>query len=100
MIKSFNFITSSSEALVNYYVSISNVDLESISSCFDLPAKLISLYGVVDMLTKEDIINTYDNIFKTWNNQGISNKIGFDINKFEVKHIQNNIDLVKVELEN
>lgn len=93
-------MNTSSDALVNYYESISNVDLESISFCFDLPSKLISLYGVVDMLTKKDIINTYDNIFKTWNNQGISNKIGFDINKFEVKHIQNNIDLVKTELEN
>ena len=85
----------STDALVSYYVAISNADLEKISTCFDLPSKLISLYGVVDMLTKKDIINTYNNLIRTWNNQGISNRIGFDINKFEVKHIQNNIDLVK-----
>ena len=90
----------STDALVSYYVAISNADLEKISTCFDLPSKLISLYGVVDKLTKKDIINTYNNLIRTWNNQGISNRIGFDINKFEVKHILNNIDLVKTRLEN
>ena len=90
----------SKDALVNYYVAISNADLEKISTCFDLPAKLISLYGVVDMLSKKDIITTYDNIIKTWNNQGISNKIGYDADKFEITHVQNNIDLIQTELKN
>ena len=59
------------------------MDLEKISTCFDLPAKLISLYGVVDMLSKKDITMTYDKIIKTWNNQGILNKIGYDADKLK-----------------
>ena len=90
----------SKDALVNYYVAISNSDLEEISTCFDLPAKLISLYGVVDVFSKKDIITTYDNIIKTWNNQGISNKIGYDADKFEITHVQNHIDLIQTELKN
>ena len=93
-------MNNSKDALVNYYFAISNADLEKISTCFDLPAKLISLYGVVDLLSKKDIITTYDNIIKTWNNQGISNKIGYDADKFEITHVQNNIDLIQTELKN
>jgi len=90
----------SKDTLVNYYVAISNADLENISTCFDLPAKLISLYGVVDIISKKDIITTYDNVIKTWNDQGISNKIGYDVEKFKISHIQNNIDLIQTELKN
>ena len=52
------------------------------------------------MFSKKDIITTYDNIIKTWNNQGISNKIGYDADKFEITHVQNNIDLIQTELKN
>jgi len=93
-------MNNSKDALVNYYAAISNADLENISTCFDLPAKLISLYGVVDIIRKKDIITTYDNIIKTWNDQGISNKIGYDADKFKIKHVQNNIDLIQTELKN
>ena len=93
-------MNNSNDALVNYYLAISNADLEKISTCFDLPAKLISLYGVVDVLSKKDIIATYDNIIKTWKNQGISNKIGYDADKFEIAYVQNNIDLIQTELKN
>ena len=52
------------------------------------------------MLSKKDIITTYDNIIKTWNNQGVLNKIGYDADKFEITHVQNNIDLIQTELKN
>ena len=91
-------MSNSKDTLVNYYAAISNADLENISTCFDLPAKLISLYGVVDVISKKDIITTYDNIIKTSNDQGISNKIGYDVDKFKIFHVQNNIDLIQTEL--
>jgi len=93
-------MSNSKDTLVNYYAAISNADLENISTYFDLPAKLISLYGVVDVISKKDIITTYDNIIKTWNDQGISNKIGYDVDKFKIFHVQNNIDLIQTELKN
>ena len=68
-------MSNSKDTLVNYYAAISNADLEKISTFFDLPAKLISLYGVVDIISKKDIITIYDNIIKKWNGQGISTKL-------------------------
>jgi hypothetical protein len=93
-------MNNSKDVLVNYYAAISNADLESISTCFDLPAKLISLYGAVDIINKKDIITTYDSIIKTWNEQGISKQIGYDVDKFKITRVQNNVDLIQTELKN
>ncbi len=93
-------MSDSTETLVKYYDAISNADLEKICESFDIPSKLISLYGVVNITSKEDIIKTYSDIIKTWKTQNISNKIGYDKNSFEVTTIQENIDLVRTRLTN
>ena len=93
-------MSNSTETLVNYYDAISKADLEKICESFDIPSKLISLYGVVNITSKEDIIKTYSDIIETWKTQNISNKIGYDKNTFEVTKIQENIDLVKTRLTN
>ena len=93
-------MSSSKETLVKYYDAISNADLEKICESFDIPSKLISLYGVVNITSKEDIIKTYSDIIETWKTQNISNKIGYDKNTFDVTKIQENIDLVKTRLTN
>ena len=51
---------------------------KTIYKCFDIPSKLISLYGVVNITSREDIIKTYSDIIETWKTQNISNKIGYD----------------------
>ena len=66
------------ETLVKYYDYISNADLQTICECFDIPSKLISLYGVVNISSEDDIIKTYSDIIETWKTQNISNKIGYD----------------------
>ena len=83
---------SSTEIMVKYYDAISSADLQTICECFDIPSKLISLYGVVNITTRDDIIKTYSDIIETWKTQNISNKIGYDKNTFEVSNIQENID--------
>ena len=93
-------MSSSKETLVKYYDAISNADLEKICESFDIPSKLISLYGVVNITSKDDIIKTYSDIIETWKTQNISNKIGYDKNTFDVTKIQENIDLVKTKLTN
>ena len=85
-------MSNSTETLVNYYDAISKADLEKICESFDIPSKLISLYGVVNITSKEDIIKTYSDIIETWKTQNISNKIGYDKNTFDVTKIQENID--------
>ena len=91
---------SSTEIMVKYYDALSSADLQTICECFDLPSKLISLYGVVNIASKEDIIKTYSGIIETWKTQNISNEIGYDKNTFDVSNIQENIDLVKTRLTN
>ena len=93
-------MSNSTETLVKYYDAISNKDLQIICECFDIPSKLISLYGVVNITTRDDIIKTYSDIIETWKTQNISNKIGYDKNTFDVSNIQENIDLVKTRLTN
>ena len=93
-------MSNSIETLVKYYDAISNADLQKICESFDIPSKLISLYGVINIIRKEDIIKTYSDIIETWKTQNISNKIGYDKNTFDVTKIQENIDLVKTRLTN
>ena len=93
-------MSDSTETLVKYYDAISKADLEKICESFDIPSKLISLYGVINIIRKEDIIKTYSDIIETWKTQNISNKIGYDKNTFDVTKIQENIDLVKTRLTN
>ena len=93
-------MSDSTETLVKYYDAISNADLQTICKCFDIPSKLISLYGVVNITSREDIIKTYSDIIETWKTQNISNKIGYDKNDFNISKIQENIDLVKTRLTN
>ena len=93
-------MSNSIETLVKYYDAISNADLQKICESFDIPSKLISLYGVVNITSRDDIIKTYSDIIETWKTQNISNKIGYDKNTFDVTKIQENIDLVKTRLTN
>ena len=93
-------MSNSTETMVKYYDAISNKDLQTICECFDIPSKLISLYGVVNITSRDDIIKTYSDIIETWKTQNISNKIGYDKNTFDVSKIQENIDLVKTRLTN
>ena len=93
-------MSDSTETLVKYYDAISKADLEKICESFDIPSKLISLYGVVNITSKEDINKTYSDIIETWKTQNISNKIGYDKNDFNISKIQENIDLVKTRLTN
>ena len=93
-------MSNSTETMVKYYDAVSNADLQTICECFDIPSKIISLYGVVNIASKEDIIKTYSGIIETWKTQNISNKTGYDKNDFNISKIQENIDLVKTRLAN
>ena len=93
-------MSDSTETMVKYYDALSSADLQTICECFDIPSKLISLFGVVNITSKEDINKTYSDIIETWKTQNISHKIGYDKNDFNISKIQENIDLVKTRLTN
>ena len=91
---------SSQETLMKYYEALSIGDLDTVADCMDIPSKFISLYGVVEHASREDVIETYRGIIDSWNAQGISNKIGYKAEEFEVTRIQKNAELIKTSLSN
>ena len=90
----------SSDLLVRYYDALSDGNLEIICECFDIPSKIISLYGIVNINSKDDILKAYSDLIKSWKEQNISSKVGYDTDSFLVSNIQDNIDLVKTKLTN
>tara|TARA_B100001564_G_C20608235_1_gene656282 strand:- start:791 stop:1192 length:402 start_codon:yes stop_codon:yes gene_type:complete len=93
-------MTNSSDLLVRYYDALSDGNLEIICECFDIPSKIISLYGLVNINSKDDILKTYSNLINSWKEQNISSKVGYDRDAFLVSNIQKNVDLVKTKLTN
>ena len=93
-------MTNSSDLLVRYYDALSDGNLEIICECFDIPSKIISLYGVVNINSKDDILKTYSDLINSWKKQNISSKVGYDKDAFLVSNIQKNVDLVKTKLTN
>ena len=93
-------MTNSSDLLVKYYDALSNGNLVVVSECFDIPSKFLSLYGVVNINSKNDILKTYSDLINSWKEQNISFKVGYDRDSFLVTNIQENIDLVKTKLTN
>ena len=90
----------SSDLLVRYYDALSDGNLEIICECFEIPSKIISLYGVVNINSKDDILKTYSDLINSWKEQNISSKVGYDRDAFLVSNIQKNVDLVKTKLTN
>ena len=93
-------MTNSSDLLVRYYDALSDGNLEIICECFDIPSKIISLYGVVNINSKDDILKTYSDLINSWKKQNISSKVGYDRDAFLVSNIQKKVDLVKTKLTN
>ena len=61
--------------MFKYYDALSNADLQTIYERFDVPSKLISLYGVVNIASKEDIMKTYSGIIETWKTQNLKHHL-------------------------
>ena len=54
------------DRLVEYYNALIEGDWPTLVNCFDLPSKVISLYGVVNFECKEQIQNVYESVLDTW----------------------------------
>ena len=79
-------MSNSTETMVKYYDALSNKDLQTICECFDIPSKLISLYGVVNITSIDDIIKTYSTLSKHGKHRIFSIKLDFK-NTFDVSNI-------------
>ena len=86
--------------LIEYYDALSEGEFDKVAECYDLPCKLISLYGALECASREQVRNAFVSIHDDWKSKGISPKIGYNPDEFVVKSIQPNIDLVHSTLQN
>jgi len=88
------------DRLVEYYNALVEGDWPTLVNCFDLPSKVISLYGVVNFECKEQIQNVYESVLDTWRQNGIAQEFSYKRDTFRVEKIQENINLVQTKLTN
>ena len=88
------------DTLCRYYDAISSGDYSDIPKLCAEVLSVISLYGTATLTSGEAIVQTYENLWASWKDQGIMQKIGYDREQFKVISVQDNVKLVQTELTN
>ena len=88
------------DTLCEYYDAISAEQYEAVPPLCTEVFTVISLYGSATLTSDEAIIQTYKDLWATWEEQGIMKKIGYDRNQFKVIPVQENVKLIQTKLMN
>jgi ketosteroid isomerase-like protein len=88
------------EALKTYYEALANKNLEVVADSYDVPSKMITLAGSVNFGSRDAVKAAFANLIQTWEQQGISSKIGFDEADFSLTQVQENVILIRNQLTN
>ena len=88
------------EALKTYYEALANKNLEVVADSYDVPSKMITLAGSVNFGSRDAVKAAFENLIQTWEQQGISSKIGFDEADFSLTQVQENVILIRNQLTN
>ena len=88
------------DTLCEYYDAISTEHYEALPPLCAEVFTVISLYGSATLTSDEAIIQTYKDLWTTWEEQGIMKKIGYDRNQFKVIAVQENVKLIQTQLMN
>ena len=88
------------DTLCEYYDAISAEQYEAVPPLCTRVFTVISLYGSATLTSDEAIIQTYKDLWATWEEQGIMKKIGYDRNQFKVIAVQENVKLIQTQLMN
>jgi ketosteroid isomerase-like protein len=88
------------EALKTYYEALANKNLEVVADSYDVPSKMITLAGSVNFGSRDAVKAAFENLIQTWEQQGISSKIGFDEADFSITQVQENVVLIRNQLTN
>ena len=88
------------DTLCEYYDAISAEQYEAVPPLCTGVFTVISLYGSATLTSDEAIIQTYKDLWATWEEQGIMRKIGYDRNQFKVIPVQENVKLIQTQLMN
>ena len=88
------------DTLCEYYDAISAEQYEAVPPLCTGVFTVISLHGSATLTSDEAIIQTYKDLWATWEEQGIMKKIGYDRNEFRVIPVQENVKLIQTQLMN
>ena len=88
------------ETLKTYYEALAKKKLEVVADSYDVPSKMITLAGVVIFGSRDAVKAAFEKIIKTWEQQDISSRVGFDEADFNITDIQENCVLITNQLTN
>ena len=88
------------ETLKAYYEALAHKNLEVIADSYEVPSKMITLSGVVNFGSRDAVKAAFGNVIKTWGQQGISSRVGFDVEDFSITDVQENCVLIRNQLTN
>jgi len=88
------------ETLKTYYEALASKNLEVVADSYDVPSKMITLAGVVNFGSRDAVKAAFGNLIETWEQQGISSKIGFDLEEFSIIDVQENCVVIRNQLTN
>ena len=88
------------ETLKTYYEALVYKNLEVVADSYDVPSKMITLAGVVNFGSRDAFKAAFENVIKTWEQQGISSRVGFDEEDFSITYVQENCVWITNQLTN
>ena len=68
--------------------------MEVVADSYDVPSKMITLAGVVNFGSRDAFKAAFENVIKTREQQGISSRVGFDVEDFSITDVQENSVLI------
>ena len=83
-----------------YYEALANKKLEVVADSYDVPSKMITLAGVMNFGSRDAVKAAFENVIKTWEQQDISSRVGFNEADFNITDIQENCVLITNQLTN
>ena len=88
------------ETLKTYYEVLASKNWEVGADSYDVPSKKITLAGVVNFGSRDAVKTVFGDVIQTWEQQGISSKIGFDLEEFSIIDFQENCVVIRNQLTN
>ena len=83
------------EILKTYYEALAHKNLEVVADSYDVPSKMITLAGVVNFCSRDAVKAAFENLIKIWEQQGISSRVGFDVEDFSFTDVQDNCVMIR-----
>ena len=88
------------DVLLKYYDAVRTGNVAGINQYFDSTLTAISLSGSNSISGAENIDAVFATLIDTWNNLGVSLKIEYDRNQFQIDTIQPNVVMIRTRLTN